>query len=76
MGVAKKFESSLGYPGLYSLLRERTKRRDLRLREPNGNVDRPIYSINDDSIPIRKKSDSSEEWRQVVSASDAMLKYL
>lgn len=56
MGVAKKFESSLGYPGLYSLLRERTKRRDLRLREPNGNVDRPIYSINDDSIPIRKKS--------------------
>lgn len=40
MGVAKKCESSLGYPGLYSLLRERTKRRDLGFREPNRNVDR------------------------------------
>lgn len=33
-----------------------------------------IYQLQ--GVLLREKSDLSEEWRQVMSASDAMLKYL
>lgn len=53
MGVAKKFESSLGYPGLYSFFRKEP-REETRDHQTEMLTDQYIQSMMI-TLPIRKK---------------------
>ena len=65
MEVTKKPESYPGHLGVYSIVRERTKKTDWRHMEPNRSVNRLKYLINLHSITNQeKKSFPADKWEE------------